>query len=174
MWTFIDDYVLRRFVFSAGCLNTSACFLPHSDHLITSILSATPVKQSIWHFYSMCWYWWCYMAGVHMRLCLCYSNTSLSASVCYCVFVSCWVRPCPVLLSDWRAAEPLSVPVSNAGPLIQGVSTRSCPCSLLTDKPTPALSPLLTKLFSFTQAHGYSCSLQFRPFQIAKTWILQT
>lgn len=97
---------------------------PHSDHLITSILSATPVKQSIWHF-TAC-------AGIDdviwlvcTCVCVCVTAIRLSASVCYCVFVSCCVRPWPFLLSDWRAAEPLSVPVSNAGPLIQGVSTRS-------------------------------------------------
>lgn len=67
----------------------------------------------------------------------------------------------PFLLPDWRTelkstAEALCVPVSNTGPLIQGVSTRcrctfpSSPCGLVTDRATPALGLLFTKHYVYS------------------------
>lgn len=112
---------------------------------------------------------------VNTCICVCVKAISLPASVCYIVYVSCWFRLGPFLLPDLRTelkstAEPLCVPVSNAGPLIQGVATRrpcafpSSLCGLVTDKATPALGLLFTKHYvSYSKWQKY-CKHNLRSF----------
>ncbi len=92
-------------------------------------------------------YGWCARASVFVLKQYVSLHLCVIVYVCLSAVGSDWGLG-PFLLSDWRTdlkstAEALCVPVSNAWPLIQGVSTcRPCafsssPCGLVTDKATP-------------------------------------
>ncbi|CAM4357669.1 unnamed protein product [Leuciscus chuanchicus] len=81
-------------------------------------------------------------------------------------FVNAW-WPVEMLLSGLTQMTVVSGHAQFSSLIGEQQSLSAFP--LLTDKPTPALSPLLTKLFSFTQAHvDVLCGLElsFSPFSI--------